>query len=272
METTKLAEIIKSIGITFEKANPAVFRTLAAVLPYSTPTPVAWLTMRNAAKFLSFDPWVAFVFVFGLEGMGLWFTSMFVDAVVAWVRSRNWKSFFVVVLLGSVVAAYVYLLVNLNVILDAGNESEVYSRVVTLLCFLPLLTGIGNGYYKLQLDNRDKQEEQTAYERERYEKDEERRKDERIQKAAIKHGINPLVSFQQIVPTPVVEQVERFASDFHEEIVSYMNKNLQKYGKEPRVVEIWRNVLEKEGISYNSSKSYISTQRTKWMRENGLEN
>lgn len=188
--TDWLARWIEQAGETFEKANPALFRFFAAVLPYSTPLPVAWLTMRNAATFLGFEPWVAFVFVFGLEGMGLWFTSMLVDAVVDFIRSRNAKTGIMVVLFSIVVTVYVYLLVNLNVTLEkaAGNVSETYSDIVTLLCFLPLLTGIGNGYYKLKLDYREKETEQVQYDRRVAEIEADRRSRERITKAAIKHG------------------------------------------------------------------------------------
>jgi hypothetical protein len=52
------------------------------------------------------------------------------------------------------VGAYIYLLVNLNVTLESasGNSNPVLSKVITLMCILPLITGIGNGYYKLKLD------------------------------------------------------------------------------------------------------------------------
>lgn len=149
-----LAAIFDFIGDALERFNPAAFRFLSAVLPYLTPIPVAWLTARSASLYLHFDSTVAFIFVFCLEGIGLWFTSLLVDSVVDWVRSRNWKSFVPVVLFFIAVISYVYLLVNLNVTLESasGNSNPVLSKVITLMCFLPLITGIGNGYYKLKLD------------------------------------------------------------------------------------------------------------------------
>jgi len=156
--TTWLGDIFEWLGNVFEVFNPSAFRFLAAVLPYLTPIPVAVLTSNSASDFLHFTPSVAFTFVFALEGIGLWFTSMFVDSVVEWVRSRNIKSSAPVVLFALTISAYIYILVTLNVTLEAaiGNVSPFLSRVVTLLCFLPLITGVGNGYYKLQIDYKNK--------------------------------------------------------------------------------------------------------------------
>jgi len=202
MKTTVLAEWIEKIGVTFEKANPAMFTFLAAVLPYSTPIPVAWLTMHNASEFLGFPPSVAFIFVFGLEGMGLWFTSLFVDSVVDWIQSRNWKSSSIVLIFGAVVTAYVVLLVNLNVTLEitSGNVNPAYSRIVTLLCFLPLLTGVGNGYYKMKVVH--KSEVMTEKERKQTleEKTQKEKSDERNRRWNVKHGVKDAV-YNSSTPT-----------------------------------------------------------------------
>ena len=122
------------LGEVFEKFNPSAYRFLGAVLPYLTPLPVAWLTAHSAEEFLNFTPTIAFIFVFVLEGIGLWFTSLLVDSVVDWVRSRNWKTGAVVFVLAFAVAAYMYLLVSLNVLLEE-SVNPIYSQVVTLLCF-----------------------------------------------------------------------------------------------------------------------------------------
>lgn len=154
MRANILASFFDYLGDALERFNPSAFRFLAAALPYLTPVPVAWLTAHSSSEFLHFTPTVSFIFVFALEGIGLWFTTLLVDAVVDWVRSRNWKSFVPVVLFVLTVSSYVYLLVNLNVTLESasGNVNPALSKVITLLCFLPLITGIGNGYYKLKLD------------------------------------------------------------------------------------------------------------------------
>ena len=215
-KTTWLADAFDWAGEVFERFNPAAFRFLAAILPYMTPFPVAWLTMRSAETFLDFTPGVAFAFVFGLEGMGLWFTSLFVDAVIDWIRSRNAKTSALVVLFGLVVTAYVFLLVNLNVTLktSTGNSDPALERVITLLCFLPLLTGVGNGYYKWKLETKGaEQKVQTdakALEEKRHqeqveieERDKERARQDKLQRRMIKAGMNPLtVQMQSVVETP----------------------------------------------------------------------
>jgi hypothetical protein len=147
--------------------------------------------------------------VFGLEGMGLWFTSLFVDVFVKWIRSRNWKSFGMVVLFAIVVAVYITILVNLNVTLEManGDKSEVYSRVVTLLCFLPLLTGVGNGYYKLTIEGKEDTFLKAEQERELKERIRQDRREDKIKSKMIENGMNPLSrAFQST--TPAVEQLK----------------------------------------------------------------
>ncbi len=199
MQNSKwLANLFEWLGEVFETFNPAAFRFLAAFLPYLTPFPVAWLTMKSAEKFLAFTPAVAFTFVFALEGLGLWFTSLFVDAIIAWIRSRNIKSFALVALFGAVVSAYVYLLINLNVTLKGGND-PVLQDVITLLCFLPLLSGIGNGYYKWNLEQKVEQKsEKEAAKLLEEKRHQEKRQDKRESKL-LKHGINPLTQYQATV-------------------------------------------------------------------------
>jgi len=199
MQNSKwLANLFEWLGEVFETFNPAAFRFLAAFLPYLTPFPVAWLTMKSAETFLDFTPAVAFTFVFALEGLGLWFTSLFVDAIIAWIRSRNIKTFALVALFGAVVSAYVYLLINLNVTLKGGND-PVLQDVITLLCFLPLLSGIGNGYYKWNLEQKVEQKsEKEAAKQLEEQRHQEKRQDKRESKL-LKHGINPLTQYQSTV-------------------------------------------------------------------------
>jgi hypothetical protein len=199
MNKNILSAIFDYLGDALERFNPSAFRFLAAVLPYLTPVPVAWLTAHSSATFLDFTPQVSFIFVFALEGIGLWFTTMLVDAVVDFVRSKNFKSIFPVFLLGGTVIAYVYILVVLNVTLEeaSGNTSPALSKVITLLCFLPLITGVGNGYYKLKLDYKT----QTDIDRQRQDEKErqirQENREERLEKLRIRAGKN-VESFQKV--------------------------------------------------------------------------
>ena len=153
MSTNWLANIFNWVGEVFEVLNPSAFKFLAAVLPYSTPVPVAWVTAHSTATYLGFPTWLSFMFVFALEGIGLWFTTLLVDSVVDWVRSRNTRSLIVVLMLTVAVLCYIALLISLNVTLESasGSANPTYSLIITLLCFLPLISGVGNGYYKLKL-------------------------------------------------------------------------------------------------------------------------
>ena len=266
-----LADLFNILGEIFERFNPAAFRFLAAVLPYLTPLPVAFISQANATKFLNLTSGVSGVFVFCLEGIGLWFTSLFVDAVVDAIRSRNAKAWLNVLMFAVAVTAYVVILININVIIEqsSGNVNPAYSRLITLLCFLPLITGIGNGYYKLKLEQKTNTE--LAQEREIRQQnlvmeDNHRLK---VEKALIKAGINPLaqpvVTLNQDIPT-VKEERERKASDYKVKIWQYLDEQYAK-GKILRVVDI----TEHFHLDYNKAKGFVSTQRTLWAQDRGVD-
>jgi hypothetical protein len=266
-----LASFFNNAGEVFEKFNPAAFRFLAAFLPYMTPIPVAWITMHSAGKFLSFDPWVSFVFVFGLEGIGLWFTALFVDSVVTAIRSQNIKAWVTVGMFAIAVTVYITILVRLNVTIETAtnNNSPAYSQVITLLCFLPLITGIGNGYYKLALESataiEEAQEKQDQWQREQWKTKEGNKQQVRLAKA----GINPLapapVVLQQVVDTMSESRVKK-ASDYKEKIWRYLDEQYSK-GKVLGVKEI----TEHFSLPYDKAKGFVSTQRTLWARERGVQ-
>lgn len=188
--TNALAKAFNWLGEAFETMGPAAFRFLAAVLPYATPYPVAKLTSQSAVRFLNFDKYTSFVLVFGLEGIGLWFTSLLVDSVVEAIRSKSIRAWIMVLLFAMAIGSYITILVNLNVTLETTleNPNPALSKVITLLCFLPLLTGIGNGYYKLQLSFQAKNQEALEYQRVVEKEDKERASKERLEKARIKSG------------------------------------------------------------------------------------
>jgi len=216
MQNNFLAKAFDWLGEAFEKFNPSAFRFLAATLPYLTPLPVAWLTSRSAEEFLNFTPMIAFFFVVSLEGMGLWFTSLFVDSIVDWIKSRNWKTGVIVLILGFAVAVYIFLLVNLNVTLEStkGDVNPVYSRIVTLLCFLPLISGIGNGYYKVQLKNTTISDEALTYERNKEERVRKEKADERLKAKALKAGINIFNQPERVYQSTIPQVTETVKSDW----------------------------------------------------------
>ncbi len=281
-----LADLFNTLGEIFEKFNPAAFRFLAAVLPYLTPLPVAAISQANATKFLNLNPTISGVLVFGLEGIGLWFTSLFVDAVVEAIRSKNGKAWLNVLMFAVAVTVYVVILININVIIEqsSGNVDPAYSRVITLLCFLPLITGIGNGYYKLKLEqktNTELAQERQIEQQNRVMEDNHRLK---VEKALIKAGINPLaqpvVTLNQDVPVVKEEQRERKASEYKDKIWELLN-DVYDNGKTMRfskgtvklpVGSILKvaQIVEHFGLNYDKAKGFVSTQRTLWAQSRGL--
>lgn len=246
MKTNFLATLFDWLGEAFEKFNPSAYRFLGATLPYLTPLPVAWLTAHSAEKFLNFTPIIAFIFVFVLEGIGLWFTSLLVDGVVDWIRSRNWKTGAIVIVLGLAVLAYIYLLVSLNVLLE-DNINPVRSQVVTLLCFLPLISGVGNGYYKLKLKAETASENDVIYEREKEERVRKEKNDLKLQGKLIKAGIDPRQTtheFQSTTPlvTPQTRSDWRLLSKSQiDELHSMTAKEIMKmYGIGESTAFAWK--------------------------------
>lgn len=226
--TNWLANLFNNAGEVFEKFNPAAFRFLAAFLPYLTPVPVAWVSQVNATKFLNLPPEVSFIFVFGLEGIGLWFTALFVDSIVSAIRSKNWKAWITVIMFAVAVTVYVTILVNINVIIEqsSGKDNPAYSRVITLLCFLPLITGIGNGYYKLILESKTNieiaQQKQQEWEREQWKTKEGNKQQVRLAKA----GVLPNAIFQKAVP--LATKTTHEAGDYRDYVMELLDQTQGK--------------------------------------------
>ena len=275
MNKNFLSDIFDWIGDALERFNPSAFKFLSALLPYLTPLPVAWLTAHSSSEFLNFTPTVSFIFVFALEGIGLWFTSLLVDAIVDWVRSRNWKTFVPVLMFGGAVAAYVYILVSLNVTLEqaVGNQTLQLSRVITLLCFLPLLTGIGNGYYKLKLDYRTQSELSKLHQEDVEFRKLELQKDERLQKFRIKYGTSESGSTTSETTSRSVMKVPKHfrktsgsssrtgrPSIPEARVFSYMEKMISETGNAPTFSEVARDLNLPQSTASRLRNSYLETK------------
>ena len=268
-----LASIFDWLGDALERFNPSAFRFLAASLPYLTPVPVAWLTAHSASDFLHFTPQVAFIFVFALEGIGLWFTTMLVDSIVAWVRSKNWKSFVPVALFSFTVYAYVLILVTLNVTLESasGNINPALSKVITLMCYLPLITGIGNGYYKLQVDHKtdtevSKQHSELLEAQIRKEKSEERLEKLRIKygTSGSKNGSSRSTSESNMeVPEVIRKTSESLGrpSIYQERVFSYMEENYMNNGIVPTFTEVMKDLELPESTASRLRNKWIETRQ-----------
>jgi hypothetical protein len=272
--TNFLANIFDWFGEVFERLSPAMFRMLSTVLPYITPLPVAWLTAHSATEFLGFPPAISVVFVVMLEGLGLWATTELVDAFVEAVRSPNWKSWGVVAFLVMVVGAYVSLLINLNVTLEkaTGNNNPVYSYILTLICFLPMIAGSLNGYRKVKLER--KTEMQIAKENQdaRDAQIRQENMDFKLKKAALKAGHNifapqPVQTLALDTPqVQVKEAKEKHASDMKDKI----RNKLDAKWKASKVVWGAADLCKEIGLDPATERSEVWRQIQAWKQENGV--
>lgn len=268
-----LATAFDWLGEAFEKFNPSAFRFLAAALPYLTPFPIAWLTSHSSEQYLHFTPTIAFIFVFSLEGIGLWFTSLLVDAVVDVIRSKNQKAVLIVIVLGLAVTAYIYILVSLNVTLESVNGiiDPTYAKVVTILCFLPLITGIGNGYYKLQLKTNTIADESIIYERNKEEIIRKEKLDLSLAKYKIKHGAGTSETTSGSPRVPKVFQNTSGSSSkmgrpstHQARVFSYMDEIYGSTGVAPTFTKLSQEL--------QLPQSTASRLRKEWISKKGMNN
>ena len=173
------------------------------------------------------------------------------------------------------VAAYVYILVSLNVTLEqaVGNQTLQLSRVITLLCFLPLLTGIGNGYYKLKLDYRTQSELSKLHQEDVEFRKLELQKDERLQKFRIKYGTSESGSTTSETTSRSVMKVPKHfrktsgsssrtgRPSIHEaRVFSYMEKMISETGNAPTFSEVARDLNLPQSTASRLRNSYLETK------------
>ncbi len=272
MKSNWLASIFDWLGDALERFNPSAFRFLAASLPYLTPVPVAWLTAHSSAQFLNFTPEVSFIFVFALEGIGLWFTTMLVDSVVDWVRSKNWKSFAPVLMFAVTVTVYVFILVDLNVTLEkaTGNVNPALSRVITLLCFLPLITGVGNGYYKLKLDYKTESELSKIHSEQLEAQIRAEKREERLERLRIKRGTSGSSSgsdakvpnqFRNSNGTSRTTSKMGRPSLHQKRVFSYLEEEYHRNGVVPTFSEVANNLQLPQSTASRLRNEWINTKQ-----------
>lgn len=247
-----LAKGVDWLGEVFERLNPSLFRFLAAFLPYLSPVPVSIVTSDSAGKFLNFDTSTAFILVFVLGGIGLWFTSLLVDAVVDYIRGgrfNDWKSLSVVILFTLAIVAYIGVEVGLNVAIHTEDSTPQRQMVIFLLSMLPLITGVGNGYYKLKLQQTldAKDAELRSYEKE--ERIRQEKREDRIKKKMIENGMNPLqvTQYQSSTPTPLPEPEKAKKDDWR--LLTPQERHEVRYVLTPK--EIMKKYPVSKATAYN---------------------
>jgi hypothetical protein len=240
----------------FEGIAKFLYALLPTILPYSTPLPIAMITASSAETFFGMTPFIAGVFVFSLEGLGVWSTTTFIDKFVEWIRSRNPKVAWMSAIMALVVVAYIAVLILLNVVLK-GNNSTAYRWAVTLVCFLPFIAGILNGFRKVDLQDNDmwalRHAEETAT------KDKERDNKHELAKmrTLAKHGFNPLANDakEEAATASTRDPKTKHASDYREKAIQFILDFHSKNGRYPEP----KQLTERFGLEHGKNKGYMST-------------
>jgi hypothetical protein len=255
----------------FENVAKFFYALLPTVLPYSTPLPIAMITASSAEHFFGMTPMIAGVFVFSLEGLGVWSTTTFIDKFVDWVRSRNPKVAWMSFIMGVVVAAYLTILVLLNVVLK-GDNTTAYKWAVTLVCFLPFIAGILNGFRKVDLTDQDAalaaqalQEKRRQDELARQKELEVLKSDERVKKAALKQGFNILAepAAQPQLPAPAEPKTkEKTAADYHAFVLELLDQH--NGALTPRQITDMVNKTKRISLEHEKVKSSWTRYTQEW--------
>ena len=128
----------------FRSAAPSIYSFVEVTLPYITPFPIATISSHSASVFFGLTGFAGFALVYALEGIGLVTTTKLVDTVIEAIRSRNVKSWILVAVLVTTLTVYVTILVNMNVNIHTEYTPD-KAKVLTLLCYLPMIAGVLNG-------------------------------------------------------------------------------------------------------------------------------
>lgn len=254
-EKNPLVRLFDFIRDLFEHMSPSLFALMATLLPYLSPLPISSFTVGNATRYLGFTPTISGIFVFVLEALGLWVTSVLVDSIIEFIRSRNSKTFIMILVFGAVTSVYITILINLNVNLEMSDNTKAltptYRTVVTLISIIPLLTGFMNGWYKAKLDNKKAEEEaQKKKEQDSRSAEERAREDariaskekqrERLVRQAIKQGMTPEQAMVFMQDAPMVLRQDDVLPETPEEQGEQRAPALKKLGEKLAGAKDWR--------------------------------
>lgn len=240
-----------------EDANPAIFALLATVLPFLTPFPIAALTAISAETYLfAGHVTISWIFVAVLEGLGLLVTSYLTDAVLKYIGSKNTREIWKIFLLGIVTIVYIAILIGLNVQLKAANSKSdpAYLLIITLMCFLPLISGVLYGYAKFNRDTKAKETEDDAYQKSLEEKRYEDSRSDKMTRYKIKKGV-PLTEYSSTTSSPAqpAPEVKEPSNSF---------RNVRKTLSTPDLVWITQHsrsqVAKKYNLPSSTARNWIS--------------
>jgi len=268
MNKNILGGILDFIKETFEKASPSMLSMLASILPYATPLPIAFLTGTSAMHFLGMTPQVAGIFIFTLEGIGIWTSAILVDSIVQFIRSKNVKSGIMVGMLLIVMAIYLTILINLNVSLEQATKSisPIYSRIITLICFLPTISGFMNGYWKIQLESKTEMEKVKEIEEKHYQEKRQDKKDLKLAKLGIVPNATALNS-------DTVQVKIKHGSDYKEKVWVLLDEvwNAEKRILAPSEITERINKKYRAELVNGNVKGFWSRTTKDWRSSRGIK-
>lgn len=142
------------------------------------------------------------------------------------------------------------------------HVTEIINTIIGLLSFITVPTGLLAANHLSQRENE-----------EVYEKRHQEGRQDRIARYKIKHGMNPdpaPVVYQSTTPsdqnTERSERKEKAASFYRERMWQFMDKKRS----EGKILTV-KQIVEHFDLDYERSKGFVSTQRTLWARERGVD-
>lgn len=263
-------EVIESAETPFAKL--AIF-----ILPILSPIVPAGMTGLHVYKLMevifnfgewSYSIWVTGAILVGvvLELLGYVGAISFIKAVYRWVKFPNWPHFIRAVGDGFSYIFYLLAMVLINFFL--GNyfgTPGIINTIVGLLSFITVPTGLLAANH---LSEKMEAEEGANLRKEQEDREARKRADEqdfKLKKQALKKGIN--IFGVQDEQKPTKDRKQKHASDFKEQIPVMLQN---EYNKNGRIMEL-TEITAKLKLDHGSNKGFVSTERTKWMAQNGIE-
>ena len=254
--------LFDSLTAILHSAQPSVFAFVETTLPYMTPIPIATISSISANTFFGLSGFPAFAFVYSLEAIGLVATTKLVDMLVEAIRSRNVKSWLVVVVLIITMIAYIRILVSMNVTIHS-NYGKTEAQVLTLICYLPLMAGVLNGVGLMKLQSQSQAQtalsmEETHRQQERADRKEfeykkiEARKELEVKKMEMQVEIEKARASQSLpLPLPPPQTFpQEVAGDYKQVVFDILDQNNGNVG----LTDITRLINEAHGTHFVHDK------------------
>ncbi len=255
--------LFNSLTDIIRAASPSIFSFVEITLPYTTPMPIALITMASAGLFFGLKGLGAFLFVYSLEGIGLVATSKLTESIVEFIRSRNRKTFVMIVVLAVAVWVYITILVSLNVKIHTEYTDVNFSQALTLICYLPLLAGILNGLGMVKIEYLQTVEKQETIEERRHQET----RTDRNTRWMLKNGVNPNSPQQSQNDAPRHERRDKEPGDFKE----YVFELLNQYNGELKLTQITELVNKNKRVQFIHEKAKGTWWKyvDEWKRSHG---